>query len=428
MKRERAQSIRRNSAWMLASRALRALVAALYFTLLARTLGVTGYGAFAGVCAMAGILAPFASLGTGNLLIQAVARKREEFPLRWANCLAITSVSGLLFSGCAVALARFVLPRSLPLTLVLLIALADLLFVRILDASAMAFQALEQLRMTAWFSFSLTFCRMIAAGVLMVVFPHATALTWSAFYLVSTIIPSLAALWSVTKEIGMPALQVRTNAKEIVLGVYFSVSMAAQTIYNDIDKTMLARISGLGAAGLYSAAYRIVDAAYSPVGAVLAATYARFFQHGSEGLVRSSSFGRRVLGRAAAYSGVAAIAIWIAAPLVPAVLGKQFADTVFALRMLAPLLLLRSTHSAAADSLTGAGYQGTRTVLQVFIAALNVGLNLAILPRYSWHGAVWTTLACDGSLAVLLWLAVWQICTRERQKTRILRREVAVEV
>jgi O-antigen/teichoic acid export membrane protein len=72
-------------------------------------------------------------------------------------------------------------------------------------------------------------------------------------------------------------------------------------------------------------------------------------------------------------------------------------------------------HYLAADSLTGAGYQGTRTALQIFIAVVNVALNFAMLPRYSWRGAVWTSLGCDGALALLLWIAVWILCARERQ-------------
>lgn len=408
-------SVRRNSAWMFGSRTLRALVAAVYFLLLARSLGVSGYGAFTGVCAMAGILAPFASLGTGNLLIQEVARNRATFPLRWGNCLLITLVSGAAFAGSAVALSRLVLPRSLPVTLILWIAVADLVFVRLLDVSAMAFQSLEQLPMTAWFSLALTLSRLAAAAVLSLAFPQASPRDWSVLYLVSTAIPACGAVWSVTRRIGLPAFRISTRPREILLGLYFSVSLSAQTIYNDIDKTMLARMVGLGATGLYGAAYRIVDAAFIPVGAVQAAAYARFFQHGTQGLRSTTDFARRILNRAVVYSVVAGIALWLAAPYVPMFLGAQFADTVIALRMLSPLLLLRSLHCFAADSLTGAGYQGTRTLLQVFVALLNVGLNLIVLPRYSWRGAVWTSLACDGALALLLWIAVSLLCSRERR-------------
>lgn len=164
-------SLRRNSAWMLGSRALRALVAAVYFTLLARALGVSGYGAFAGVCAMAGIVSPFASMGTGNILIQEVARDRTAFALRWGNCLLITSGTGALFAVLLLFAGRLLLPHSVSWFMILNISVSDLLFVRLLDVSAMAFQALEQLRMTAWFSLALTISRLSAAALLCLTLP-----------------------------------------------------------------------------------------------------------------------------------------------------------------------------------------------------------------------------------------------------------------
>ena len=48
------------------------------------------------------------------------------------------------------------------------------------------------------------------------------------------------------------------------------------------------------------------------------------------------------------------------------------------------------------DALTGADRQGVRTVLQLATAALNVGLNLLLIPAYSWRGAAWATLSKAG--------------------------------
>lgn len=407
-----AQSLRRNSAWMMVSRALRTGVAALYFSFLARSLGVAGYGTFAGVCAMAGLLSPFASLGSGNLLIQAVSRDRNEFSARWGQCLLVTTISGTFCVGIALALARLLLPTSISLWLVFSVAVAELLFARLLDVSAMAFQAIEQLQMTAWFVFALTCCRLAAAAFLLVAYSHATARDWSGFYLLSTMLPAGAAVCIVSRRIGFPSLH-RGRPFALLQGAYFSISQSAQTIYNDIDKTMLARISGVTATGIYGAAYRIVDAAFTPVSSVLAAAYARFFQHGALGLRPAVTYGRGILRHAVIYSVAAAAVVWVTAPLLPVIAGKEFADSVLAVRLLSPLILLRSVHCLAADSLTGSGYQRTRTAVQIVVALLNIGLNILVLPRYSWRGAVWTSLASDAALAIGLWILVGRLCNRE---------------
>jgi O-antigen/teichoic acid export membrane protein len=40
------------------------------------------------------------------------------------------------------------------------------------------------------------------------------------------------------------------------------------------------------------------------------------------------------------------------------------------------------------------------------VALLNVGLNIVVLPRWSWVGAAWTSLASDGALLIAVYLAV----------------------
>jgi hypothetical protein len=46
---------------------------------------------------------------------------------------------------------------------------------------------------------------------------------------------------------------------------------------------------------------------------------------------------------------------------------------------------------------------------------LNVGLNFAILPKYGWLGAAWTSLASDGLLVLVMWAAIFQTMRRSRE-------------
>ncbi|ABF41587.1 polysaccharide biosynthesis protein [Candidatus Koribacter versatilis Ellin345] len=404
---------------MIGSRTARTLVTALYFILLARSLGSDGYGAFTAACAIIGIVSPFASLGTGNVLVQYVARNREEFPVRWGHCLLVTLISGVLLTAVVLVIVPLALTHGVPLPLIACIAIAELIFARLLDAAAMAFQAFERLAVTGWIILALSVSRLLAASLLLHT-RHATAVHWSVLYLASTVVPAVIALCYVARELGAPRFGRWTTPRDLLTGLYFSVSQAAQTVYNDIDKAMLARLSGLAAAGIYAAAYRIIDAAFSPVLSVLAATYAGFFRHGQQGLQSSSAFARRIMPRTFLYSLFAASLLWVAAPYLPFIIGPQFNDSVWVLRWLSPLLVLRNLHYLAADSLTGAGYQSTRTLLQLLVAALNIGLNIALLPRYSWRGAVWTSLASDGVIALAMWIALWYLRAREVKRCNVL--------
>ena len=61
-------------------------------------------------------------------------------------------------------------------------------------------------------------------------------------------------------------------------------------------------------------------------------------------------------------------------------------------------------HYFADDALTGAGHQEVRTAAQIGVALLNIALNLALIPAFSWQGAAWASIVSDGSLAACLWM------------------------
>ena len=124
-----------------------------------------------------------------------------------------------------------------------------------------------------------------------------------------------------------------------------------------------------------------------------------------------------VLPRMIVYSVLAFAGLYLLAPLFPLVIGKEFARTVEALRWLALLPLLKTIHYFLSDAVTGAGYQGLRSAAQVFVAVLNVGLNFWLIPLYSWRGAAWVSLACDGSLAIAMYGILMFVMAREARMT-----------
>ena len=96
--------------------------------------------------------------------------------------------------------------------------------------------------------------------------------------------------------------------------------------------------------------------------------------------------------------------MFLVAPVIPHIVGRGFANSVPALRWLCLLPVFRSLHLGAGDTLTGAGYQRYRTAAQLGAAALNFGLNLWLIPAYSWRGAAWASLLTDGCLAAAIWI------------------------
>lgn len=414
LKTFRNSPLARNTAWMMCGQGLRLLIQALYFVEIARSLGVRNYGAFIGVVALVGIVYPFGALGSGNLLVKNVARDKALFPVYWGRALVTTMTTGSLVFFLVLALSHFALPAQIPLRLVALVAGADLFGLNLMTIAGQAFQAFERLNWTATFNVLMSAGRLLGALLLVAIHPHPSPLQWGYIYFgctgtVAVVASSLA--WS---ALGAPVLRLQLFHRELREGLYFSVSQTAQTVYNDIDKTMLARLGTLEATGIYGAAYRLIDVSFVPISALLWSAYPNFFRAGAGGLSASLDYARSLLFRALAYAGGICAFLLVSASLVPRILGPEYAATAEALRWLAVLPIFKSLHYFLSDALTGAGYQAVRTSLQASVAIFNVLINLWLIPAYSWRGAAWSSIASDAALFCGIGTAVYILSRRSR--------------
>ena len=406
-------ALARNTAWMLAGLGLRFVIQALYFIEIARSLGATNYGAFVGVVALVGIAYPFGPLGAGNLLIKHVARDRSQFARCWGHALVTIGVCGSVLLAVVLAASRFALPGSIPARLVLLVAGADLFGLNLVTVSGQAFQAFEQLHWTAALNVLLSAGRLLGAVILISIHTRPSALQWGYLYFGASAAAAVVAVLLVSVRLGLPVFSSPRTFAELREGFYFSAGLSAQTVYNDIDKTMLARLSTLDAAGIYGAAYRLIDVSFVPISALLSSAYPSFFRAGARGISASFAYAKPLLLRALVYSSSVCCLLILCAGLLPRIIGAEYAASAEALRWLAPLPILKGLHYFFSDSLTGAGFQPVRTSVQAGVAVFNVLLNLWLIPAYSWRGAAWSSLASDGLLLCAMASAVFFLSRHE---------------
>jgi O-antigen/teichoic acid export membrane protein len=411
----------RNTAWMSIGQGLRLMIQASYFIVIARSLGVDNYGAFVSVVALVGILSPFGALGSGALMIKNVSRDKRLFASTWGMALITLSVSSSLLIGVVLLLSQFALPAVIPVRLVLLVAVSDILGLNVISIACQAFQAFERLEWTATINVLTSVSRLVGALILVLIQRHPSALQWGYVYFGSTLVIATTAYRLVSTKLGPPILSFVRSLAEIREGFYFSVTLTAQTIYNDIDKTMLARLSTLSATGIYGAAYRLIDVSFAPVSALLAAAYPNFFRRGVGGVSSTLVYARLLLKHALGYSVLNCVGILLCAGVVPHILGPEYVRTAEALRWLAPLPILKALHYFLSDTLTGAGYQGLRSAIQTAVALFNVFLNLWLIPAYSWRGAAWSSIASDGLLTCAVGTTVFLLASRQSRQTELAR-------
>ncbi|MEB3293953.1 MAG: oligosaccharide flippase family protein, partial [Synechococcales bacterium] len=386
----------RSTLWMMLSHGLKIVLQAAYFIIVARALKPEQYGAFIAATAFVEIAAPFATLGAGDLLVKNVARDRQLFAIYWGNALFLMVVSGVGLMAGLFAVAPWLLPNTVSPWLLFFAAFNSLFSGRSLDLAGKAYQAVYQLKRTAQLNLLPHLLRVAAAIALTLLIPSPNAETWMMLSVGCISVAACIALYGVQKELGAPRLALDIVLPNLKEGSYFAVGLSAQTIYNDIDKTMLAKLASLDAAGMYAAAYRLIDVAFVPVRSLLAASYTKFFQAGQTGIWGSLQVAKKLLPLMLGYGLVMGVVLSLGAPVVPLILGNEYANSAIVLQWLSPLILFKSLHYIAADTLSGADLQSNRSLIQIIIAIFNVLLNLFLIPRYQWYGAVWSSLASDG--------------------------------
>jgi len=407
----RTSSLAHNAGWMLVGQGLNLLLQAGYFILLARLLGVKEYGIFVGAFAFVSLATPYSALGSGMLFVHYVSTKVENFAAYWGNVLLSTLGAGAFITGLLYLIAPHLLnPASASITL--LVALGECICRQLVICIGQMFQAFEQLRMTAAVNLLTNFLRLLAVAALALFLHRATAWQWALASLVVSVFAALAGSAIITARYGRPRFVPQLLFARLGEGLNFSLAGSTQSAYNDIDKTMLSHYGMNVANGIYTMAYRIVDLATVPITALDVAALPRYFRQSTQGAASVVGLSRRLAKRAALLGIAMSVCMFIAAPLIPIVVGRGFSESVTAFRWLCLIPAFRGVHQLTGSAITGMGFQRYRTMAQLAAAALNFGLNLWLIPRYSWLGAAWASLATDGALAVVNWTTLCSLRTR----------------
>jgi len=399
----------KDSFWTTFFSGLSSAIGLVYFVILARYLGAEGYGVFVGVKAIWAIVFPFIGLGMKDILVQQVSRDTSKFSQCWGDTLLALVFSVVLALLTTVPVVALVLPDISPL-FILLIFLGDFLGHTLCMLSKCAFIAVHRIKEASQYSILYMLFKLISVMCLPLFPSDQRLIAWGLLYFIGSLIPGIILLLLVERLIGSPKFDMRSfDLSQIKQGFFFSLSASAVTINSEVDRTMLVAIDTPIAAGLYGAGYRFIDIGFLPIMSVLGASYARFFKYGEIGIKGTLGFARKLLPAAILYGIASAIALIAFSPYVPIVLGEEFVEASAVLVWLSPLHLLGGVQFLAADALTGAGFQRSRSFVQVGAAVLNVGLNLVFIPLFSWKGAIWATLTSETFKLIALWLVVASI-------------------
>jgi len=392
--------IGRNSLYMISSQLMLVLLQGLQFFLIARALGPHEFGRVASVVAFTSAFLPFSGLGLGNIAIMKLARRQGEPALYLGNALFVASVTGSLGVGLALLVGGNFLGDPNAYILLALFGCSEILLTKYVDIAAHVFFGLERHELAAAFYNLHMLVRLALAGCLYFLVRSPTALQWAVLHVIGGLLTCVVVVIATVRRVGRPRVRPALAWKDVRHGVFFSLTLSARSVYTDIDKAVLGRAASMAAAGAYTAAYRLVHMAYTPVIAVLVAVQARMFRDGGAGGLRGTrAFAARLCLIGIAYCLGLAILLYVAAPMVPFLLGKSYALSSEVMRSLCLLPLLLTLQGVYSEALAGADAQNIVAGVHIAAAVTSAALNLLLVPLLAWHGAVF---AAYGAQIVLV--------------------------
>lgn len=390
---------------------LRSLTQALVFLIVARTLGVEGFGSFAAVLAIAGALSYFSGLGASILLVRDIARSPEQFPVSWgytlmAYCLGMP-IAALIYA----ITAWLVLPSSISWAVIFVLGVSEIALIPLAGFGVFAYQGREQMAKVSWMQLAPALARLGGALTLFAIHRIQGSLNllllWSWLYFCCALTTAFYVLWCVKKDLGGPVFpHIRNLLKYVRNSIPFSFSGIAEKLYSDGDKFMLARLASVGTAGLYSAGYRFVDLAYIPLHALMSTASARYFRAGQSGVADAVKFSLKI-GPMPIFYGVAiGCLIFWCSPVLPLLLGSSYTDATSIARWLAWLPLVAAFRMLLHYPLATSGLQNAGMCALLIGASANIFLNFLWIPAWNWRGAVAATYAAEVLIIISMLISI----------------------
>ncbi len=401
--------------------ALRILTQAGVFITLARVLGASNYGTYAATLALANSVGFLSGLGTQTLIIRNVSRNPERLAETWRRSLCAIIITAPFLLACYYAIVRTLFSDKISMIACISIGLADIMFTPLNMTAIGAYQGRERMGRASWLLLVPVLPRL---GGALCMFPLAAILpshlrlnAWSILYVISAFLAAFYSLRLLSKDFNLSNKPIFSGMPHTLRdGFPFAIGRASDKIYNDIDKTMLARLSSAEAAGIYSAAYQIAVLLMVPVYSLFLTAVPRFFRTGKKGVSSTLTYALRLSPLMIAYCLMIGIGLFFFSGLITLLIGKNYAEAAYALQWLAWLPTISLPRFFLQVILTGGDQQKNAVSILSVGCLFNIILNLWMIPIWSWKGAVAATYATE--IAMALSMSVMVVLTKKTSSSQ----------
>lgn len=363
--------------------------------LLINYLGKTLYGTYAVILTLLMIWMIFMDFGWGNMIVREVSRNKTPTRAYFANFLAFQVVVGIFFVALLLGAGR-ALHYSADIQRLILIACLGLYcygLSKVPNAFLVAYEAVGLVSLIVLAS-NLFNSALIVLGILWAK-PLAFFIWINNAYLATQCI---LFLYFHHRRVCPLALEIDFALwrKLFALGLPFTLLVGASVLYTRIDVVMLSKMKGAAACGIYASAAKFVYPLTLFSEAVLIPLLPVLSRKRAEDRTGFAYAIEKTIKYLAAFSVPAALGITLLAPRIIALLLKpEFAPATLTLQLLIWYLPIVYFYGVISHALIAAERVVFLTIVNCIAIAVNIVLNLLLIPKYSFNGAAISTLLSE---------------------------------
>jgi O-antigen/teichoic acid export membrane protein len=399
----------RNTLFLITAEVLNKASSFLVTILLARYLGSADFGRLSFVLSVVGLLYIVADLGISTLAVRELAQRREQTREYVEQLVGLKLILGaVMVIGAWLVVAWLkddALIQQISLPLAVSMAITSLV-----QVAYIVFRSHERMKFES-------IIKIVAAGATLailvwLILSKASLVNISIGYAAANAIVLAAAVIVTVRNFTafVPRFNPRLAKNILALSWPFALGTMFASLYRYIDSIMLGYFVGVAEVGWYSAAYRLVDAV--GLGAILFGTalYPTLSR-----LAKDSTTDRLTqLAR-----GALKVISWGIVPIAGLifVLSRQIMAFFYGIDYLPGAwslsLLIWTAMIAYFNMVAVKAFQAKGSVMfPVWAAgagaAINIALNLWLIPRYGISGAAISTAIAYGVVFIILWILSWK--------------------
>lgn len=399
-----ARPLLKNVSWLTLGNVLAKPIWLVFITLACvRILGDEGYGVLTATLFLTAITRTVSDLGLSQYSIREVARRREDASRYFSSFLPTKLLLTLLAVGAAVGIGYLIGYREGKLT-ALLLAGTYTFGLSVLDYARCYFRAFEEMRYEA-VSVVLEKALVVGLGLIFLFAFRSVAGVLGGMTIGMAVSACIAVRFTSLRLAEFRLSDFNVDFIRTALPAAIPLGLAAQfvVIYFRADAVMVDAISGEAAAGQYGAAYRLLEAFMLISTLVTTVVYPRLSALFHER--RSQEFASVLGWSIAAVTGigvVVAAGLYIFADAIMLILkgDESFLPAAGALRILALVAPFMCINGLLSISMSASDDQRMLAVFLGIAAAMNISLNLILIPGMSFVGAAIATLVTEGLITI----------------------------